>query len=74
MKILISNPGSTSYKCKFYESSDMSVLFQSSIERIGQKDAIFTYSYPDKDSYTDILEIDDYFAAIEVVREALKKI
>ncbi len=72
MKILISNPGSTSYKCKFYESSDMSVLFQSSIERIGQKDAIFTYSFPNKDAHKEVLEIKDYFAAVEVVLDALK--
>ncbi|MBP1654033.1 MAG: Acetate kinase, partial [Bacteroidetes bacterium] len=40
MKILIANPGSTSYKCKLYESADMAVLFEATVERIGEQDAI----------------------------------
>ena len=35
MKILIANPGSTSYKCKLYDMNDMKILFQASVERIG---------------------------------------
>jgi acetate kinase len=35
MKILIANPGSTSYKCKLYETKNMDVLYKASIERIG---------------------------------------
>ena len=38
MKILIANPGSTSYKCKLYDMADMKVLFQASVERIGDKE------------------------------------
>ena len=43
MKVLIANPGSTSYKCKLYETSDMSVLFQATVERIGDLEAIYSY-------------------------------
>ena len=40
MKILIANPGSTSYKCKMYDTSEMRVLFEASVERIGDSEGI----------------------------------
>ena len=37
MKILIANPGSTSYKCKLYDVPGMQVLYQATVERIGDR-------------------------------------
>ena len=73
MKILIANPGSTSYKCKLYETSDMSVLFQGTVERIGDKNGIYSYKLSDKESIKKELEIKDYFQAVELTIDSLKE-
>ncbi len=73
MKILIANPGSTSYKCKFYDTSDMSVLFQATVERIGDSEGIYSYSFGSDEQRRETLEIKDYFKAIEITLDSLKK-
>lgn len=65
MKILIANPGSTSYKCKLYETSDMSVLFQATVERIGDDEGIYSYSLGDEEQKSEVLKIGDYFKAVD---------
>ncbi len=72
MKILIANPGSTSYKCKLYETSDMSVLFQATVERIGDSEGIYSYSFADDSQKKEILEIQDYFKAVDLTLSSLK--
>ena len=74
MKILIANPGSTSYKCKLYDMTDMKILFQASVERIGDKEEGF-YSFIFNDDEEIILKrkIPDYYSAIELTLETLKK-
>jgi len=57
MKVLIANPGSTSYKCKLYETAGMKVLYQATVERIGESEGIFTFNFSDEESITDNLEI-----------------
>ena len=72
MKVLIANPGSTSYKCKFYETSDMSVLFQATVERIGDNEGIYTYSFGDEEQKREVLKIEDYFKAVDLTLSSLK--
>lgn len=73
MKILIANPGSTSYKCKLYEVTDlpdnqvdMNVLFQANVERIGDKEGIYSFSFGGEEKGKINLEIPDYFYAINL--------
>ena len=73
MKILIANPGSTSYKCKLYESNDMSVLFQATVERIGDDEGIYSYSFNNKEQRIEELKIEDYFKAVELTISTLKE-
>ncbi|MDR3628446.1 MAG: acetate/propionate family kinase [Ignavibacteriaceae bacterium] len=74
MKILIANPGSTSYKCKLYDMADMKILFQASVERIGDKEeGIFSYLFNDGEKIIVKKKIPDYFAAIEITLETLKE-
>lgn len=72
MKILIANPGSTSYKCKLYETSDMSVLFQATVERIGDKEGIYTFQLGSSEPAKSILEVRDYFHAVGLTLDSLK--
>lgn len=73
MKVLIANPGSTSYKCKLYNTSDMSVLFQANIERIGESEGIYSYSFDNGEQKKEILEIKDYFKAVDLTLSSLKE-
>lgn len=73
MKVLIANPGSTSYKCKLYNTSDMSVLFQANIERIGDSEGIYFYSFDNGEQKKEILEIKDYFKAVDLTLSSLKE-
>ncbi len=73
MKVLIANPGSTSYKCKLYDTSDMSILFQAAIERIGDSEGIYSYSFNDGEQKKEILEIQDYFKAVDLTLLSLKE-
>ena len=73
MKILIANPGSTSYKCKLYEASDMSILFAATIERIGDKEGIYTCRFSDQDEVTIKREIPNYLFAVNLTLSSLKE-
>ena len=73
MKIIIANPGSTSYKCKLYHAGDMRILFEATVERIGTADGIFSYNFSDQVVVGETLAIPDYFFAVNLTLEALKK-
>ena len=73
MKILIANPGSTSYKCKLYDVNDMSVLYQASVERIGDREGIYSYNFKDEEKKSATLPIPDYFFAVNLTLETLKE-
>jgi acetate kinase len=73
MKILIANPGSTSYKCKLYNVDDMTVLFQATVERIGNNDGIYTYNFNKEETKSVTLPIPDYFYAVNLTLETLKE-
>lgn len=73
MKILIANPGSTSYKCKLYNVDDMSVLFQAVVERIGDEQGIYSYSFDKKETIKEVLEIPDYSSAVDLTLKSLEQ-
>ena len=74
MKILIANPGSTSYKCKLYDMQSMKILYQAAIERIGESGGIFSYQRENNDTVIVEQEIPDYFTAINLTIDTLKDI
>ncbi len=71
MKILIANPGSTSYKCKLYDTSNMDVLFRASVERIGDVEGIYSYNFSNGTKKTANRNIPDYFTAVKTTLDAL---
>ena len=71
MKILIANPGSTSYKCKLYDTSNMDVLFQASVERIGDVEGIYSYNFSNGEKKIIKQNIPDYFSAVKITLDSL---
>jgi len=72
MKILIANPGSTSYKCKLYDMDNLNVLFQATVERIGDTNGIYSYSFGSDEKKAVAQHIPDYFFAVNLTLESLK--
>ncbi len=73
MKILIANPGSTSYKCKLYNVDDMTVLFSASVERIGDSSGTYGWSFADAPAVSSTLPIPDYRSAVDLTLETVTK-
>jgi acetate kinase len=74
MKVLIANPGSTSYKCKLYDMNQQSILFQASIERIGDKQGRYIHRLGGNDSVTVEKHIPDYPTAVNLTLYHLREI
>ena len=72
MKILISNPGSTSYKCKLYDMTTETILFQAGVERIGDELGLLTFHFNDTESVREELTIPDYAFAVNLCLEKMK--
>jgi acetate kinase len=72
MKILIANPGSTSYKCKLYDVANMKVLFRAAVERIGDNEGIYSYNFNNSDKEVIKQKIPDYFNAVKLTLETLR--
>lgn len=73
MKILIANPGSTSYKCKLFDMQILKPLFQIAIERIGEQQGVYHYQFDDSDERSITQQIPDYFAAVNISIQALEQ-
>ncbi len=73
MKIIIANPGSTSYKCKLYDADSMAILFEATVERIGAEDSIYTYRFSDSHSGSQVLPVADHFSAVEYTIRSLEE-
>lgn len=73
MKILIANPGSTSYKCKLLDPDTNDNIFQAAVERIGDSKGIFSYSWGTDKALIEEIYIRDYYSAVNLVIEALKR-
>jgi len=71
MKILIANPGSTSYKCKLYQVEGMTVLFQATVERIGDAAGIFSWAYGNETQQSTTPPVPDYRTAVKLTLDAL---
>lgn len=71
MRILIANPGSTSYKCKLYNVDDMAVLFQATVERIGEQAGKYTWTFDDGQEHSSTLSIPHYHSAVRMTIETL---
>ena len=73
MRILVANPGSTSYKCKLYETSNMESLFEATVQRIGDAEGIIDYTFSDGEKVSLNREFKDYRSAIECTLDAIKE-
>lgn len=73
MKTIIANPGSTSYKCKLYDTDNMDILFEATVERIGAEDGIYSYNFQSSETETKTLAIPDYFFAVQLTLDSLKE-
>ncbi len=73
MKTIIANPGSTSYKCKLYDTDNMDILFEATVERIGSEDGIYSYNFQGSDTQKKTLAIPDYFFAVQLTLDSLKE-
>ncbi len=73
MKILIANPGSTSYKCKFFDMKSMNVLFQASVERIGEKEGLYIFGFQGEEKQILKLHIPDYYKAVNLTLDSLNQ-
>ena len=63
MKILIANPGSTSYKFKLLDTDSGENLFQAIAERIGDAKGIFSHDWGNKNGTGEEMHIPDYYSA-----------
>lgn len=73
MNILIANPGSTSYKSKLYNTETLKVLFEAQVEKIGSEDGIYSCSFHNKEPISNVLNIPDYFFAVNLTIESLQE-
>lgn len=76
MKILIANPGSTSYKCKLFQFMDdqrADVLFESTVERIGDKEGKYAFTFKGEERTVIHQEIPDYSIAVALTLNTLSE-
>jgi acetate kinase len=73
MKILIANPGSTSFKCKIYDRETWDVDFYMTIERIGDRKGLYHYQFADQNKVSSEKKITDHFEAVKFSLEIIEK-
>lgn len=73
MTLLIANPGSTSFKCKLYDLASMNVVFQANVERIGDKEGIYTSNRTGDEKSERTLPVPDYNSAVNLVLTSLRE-
>ncbi|MBN2103351.1 acetate/propionate family kinase [bacterium] len=73
MKILIANPGSTSYKCKLFDMTDETILFQAAVERIGDQESPVSWQFGRSDKKKKTLTIPDYITAVNQISNILQQ-
>ncbi len=71
MKILIANPGSTSYKCKLFDAGTMAVLFEATVDRIGEAEGSYRFAFAGEPGKTMISAVSDYPRAVEMTLSTL---
>ena len=73
MTLLVANPGSTSFKCKLYDLDTMQVLFQANVERIGDKEGIYTFNRASEEKIVVKLPVPDYPAAVNLTLNSMRE-
>ena len=73
MNILIANPGSTSYKCKVFNTKDWEVVFQAGVERIGDKEGVVSCQFAGKNKTVENRPVSDYVQAVNLTLQILKQ-
>jgi acetate kinase len=73
MTLLIANPGSTSFKCKLYDLASMEVLFQANVERIGDKEGIYTFNCAGQEKIVLKQPVPDYPCAVNLALSSMKE-
>ncbi|MBN1895155.1 acetate/propionate family kinase [bacterium] len=73
MKILVANPGSTSYKCKLFDSDTWNVLFQAGVERIGEAQGIVSHCFGSGETITENIPVPDYISAVNLTLDLLRR-
>jgi acetate kinase len=63
LKILIANPGSTSYKCKLFDMSNETILFRASVDRIGDPASEVTWQW--EETRSEKKNIPDFSSAVQ---------
>lgn len=71
MKILICNAGSTSLKFKLWDMPQYAVLAEGRVERVGSREAIFSYRCERGSDSQSGLDVPDYTAGIRMFLDAL---
>ncbi|OGU26259.1 MAG: hypothetical protein A2X66_04840 [Ignavibacteria bacterium GWA2_54_16] len=73
MTLLIANPGSTSFKCKLYDLATMQVLFQANVERIGDREGIYTFNRAGAEKTEIRQPVPDYPSAVNLTLNSMKE-
>ena len=73
MTLLIANPGSTSFKCKLYDLATLQVLFQANVERIGDKEGIYTFNCAGGEKTEVRQPVPDYPSAVNLTLNSMKE-
>ena len=71
MKILIANPGSTSYKCKLFDMAAEKILFQATVERIGEETGFYSHTSASSEKVTKEAAIPDYESAVKMTLDTM---
>jgi acetate kinase len=72
VNILIANPGSTSYKCKLFDTATWKVLFQASVERIGECRGTVSHRFAGGEQVDADEPVPDYVTAVNRTLEILR--
>ena len=74
MYVLVLNSGSSSLKYQLYATKDESLVTKGLIEKIGTKEAIYTYALKSGEKQKDVLPIADHEKALSLVFKTLTNV
>ncbi len=73
MKILVANPGSTSYKCSLYDMAGEEILFQATVERIGDQQGHYSCRHGSAAPQEQERPVADYRQAVNLTLDSLRE-
>jgi acetate kinase len=71
MHILIANPGSTSYKCKAFDSRTWEVVFQAGVERIGEPAGRVSHRFGEESLVVRDAAVPDMTSAVHITLDLM---